>query len=269
MINQDNAYWMARLSQLIYRCKPGSTQTDEKSVLRELQQEDARFMRLVSADNNSAQGMLVEHEHYLSFVFRGTDEFVDWLDNLNTLKIEHAFGRFHRGFWASCEDLWPDLYPAYQQFQKESLQSCNKNKAVFLTGHSMGGAMAAVAAVKLLQHEVNFKSVYTFGQPRVAELETAQTFNRLYGKKYFRFHNNRDFITRFPTRVMGYGHLGTHLHITETGSIHCDPSYWQRFLDVSLGALHELVQLGLEGVQDHHIDGYVEAIKRWDFKHRA
>ena len=116
-------------------------------------------------------GNCIEHEDYLCMAFRGTDEIKDWLDNLNAFSEAHLFGEFHRGFWNSLEDVWQGMNAAYQE------KRAQKARPLFITGHSLGGAMASVATAKFIHEDLPFTSVYTFGQPRAMDRKTAQIFN--------------------------------------------------------------------------------------------
>lgn len=41
--------------------------------------------------------------------------------------------------------------------------------SLWLTGHSLGGAMATLAAAWLAERKIPFSGAYTFGQPRVGD----------------------------------------------------------------------------------------------------
>ncbi len=101
-LDAGNAYWMARLSKEVYLTKSEDDQApDEEKILSNLRKDDARFKSVLGVDKNSAQAALIEHDDFLCMAFRGTDELVDWLDNLNALSTKQLFGEFHRGFWDS------------------------------------------------------------------------------------------------------------------------------------------------------------------------
>jgi len=261
----DNAYWMARLAQVAYRKKQTAAgEPDTDAILNELQAEDPDFIEVTPAAQSSAEAILVEHKHYWCFSFRGTDEILDWKDNVDFFPARALFGEFHRGFLASTDDVWETLYPHYRERHKEDRERGNA-RPVFLTGHSLGGAMATVAAAKLIHADQPFTSAYTFGQPRAMTLDTARIFNVEARQRFHRFQNNCDIVTRLPARVMGYSHVGSCLYIAQGGRIHDDVGFWFRFLDTVKANLAELGDLRLEGVEDHNIEDYLKAIRAWDF----
>ena len=193
-------------------------------------------------------------------VFRGTDEIEDWIDNVNIFPTKELFGEFHKGFWSATEEVWHDLYQKYEEKRKQN------KRPLFITGHSLGGAMATVAAARLLHLDKPFMGVYTFGQPRVMKHDTADTFNAKDKSRFFRFQNNNDIVTRVPTRGMGYSHVGQILYISEEQKIHRDPGYWFKFLDTIDGCLAALQEDGIDAVEDHNIEKYLAAIKEWEME---
>jgi len=258
-LTAGNAYWMARLSMAVYEKVSESNQLpDRDRILADLRAEDDGFVDVVGADRNSAQAAFVEHANYYCIAFRGTNELADWLDNINAFAVDELFGSFHRGFWNSVQDVWQPVYSLYQE------RNAAARRPLFLTGHSLGGAMATIAAARLVHLDLPFTSVYTFGQPRAMSRNASRVFNAECRSRFFRFHNNNDIVTRVPARLMGYSHVGSYLYIAEEGTIHREPGFWFRFLDVFDGAVSALRERGIDGIEDHNMAKYLAAIKRWD-----
>jgi len=260
-LNINTAYWMARIARDVYlSVSKEDPSPDEKTILNGLQQDDPRFIAATGQNRNSAQAALIEHADYLVLAFRGTDELADWLDNINAFAAAVLFGEVHRGFWNSLQDVWEPLYDKCKTLQKAN------PRPLFLTGHSLGGAMATAAAATLIHEDKPFTSVYTFGQPRALTRATARIFNMECKSRYFRFHNNNDLVTRVPARMMGYSHVGTYLYISEEKKINRDPGFWYKFLDYIDGAIAAAKEKGLDGIEDHDIDKYLAAIEKWEFE---
>lgn len=257
VLSDNNAYWMARISKAVYLKESGSDKPDKSKILDDLKMEDPRIISVKGESNNSAQGAVIEHEDYICIAFCGTDQINDWLDNINAFQERALFGGFHRGFWKSLNDVWTPLYEQYSKLRSK------KKRPLFLTGHSLGGAMATVAAAKLIHEDRPFTSVYTFGQPRAVSLETARIFNVEAAGRYFRFQNNNDMVTRVPGRLMGYSHIGSCLYISREKKIHKDPGFWFRFLDSVDGAVDAVRETGIDAVEDHSMDDYLGAIAEW------
>lgn len=255
---KENAYWMIRIASEVYQKTDENDAPDELGILNNLKAEDAGFISVLGESKNSAQGALIEHKDYLCLAFRGTDEIDDWLDNFNVFSEAAMFGDFHKGFLYSLEDIWTPLFKQIKKLKSE------KSRPVFITGHSLGGAMATVAAAKMIHADLPFTSVYTFGQPRVVTADTARIINIEAKNRYFRFQNNNDIVTRVPARLMGYSHVGQLLYITKEKEIHNDPGFWYQFLDSVTGAVQAAVEQGLDLIEDHARERYREAIEKWD-----
>ena len=94
--------------------------------------------------------------------------------------------------------------------------------------------------------------------------DTSRIFNVECKSRFFRFHNDNDLVTRVPARVMGYSHVGSYLYISEEQKLNDDPGFWFRFVDYVDGALDAFMEKGIDGVEDHSMDKYLAAIKKWD-----
>ena len=259
-LDAGNAYWMARLAKEVYVSNSEhNSSPDEERILANLKEDDKGFLSVFGVSCNSAQAAVIEHQDYLCITFRGTDELADWLDNLNAFATNDLFGAFHRGFWQSLEDVWPSLNERFRYLQQ------HKPRPLFMTGHSLGGAMATIAAAKLVHEDKPFTSVYTFGQPRAVTRETARIFNAECKSRYFRFHNNNDIVTRAPARLMGYSHIGSYLYISSEQQVHQEAGLWFKFIDYFDGAVSALLEEGIDLVEDHDIDNYLAAVAKWDF----
>jgi GTP-binding protein EngB required for normal cell division len=100
----------------------------------------------------------------------------------------HAYeGMVHPGFAWLLEKFLPDI---------QDIINNSNAKQICLTGHSLGGALATLAACRLIN---NFPplSVYTFGSPRVGD----QVFKARYERDkipHFRFENKNDIVPHLP-----------------------------------------------------------------------
>lgn len=260
-LEENNAWWMAKISALVYTKTSEENQLpNEELILKSLKDIDNDFISVTGFDNNSAQAALIEHKDYLCWAFRGTNELEDWLDNINAFSTKQLFGEFHRGFWKSVEDVWPGL-----SHKHEELQAKDK-RPLFMTGHSLGGAMATIAAARLVHEDIPFSAVYTFGQPRAMTRETALIFNSECKSRFFRFQNDNDIVTRVPARLMGYSHVGSYLYINEEKEIHPEVGFWFRFIDKLDIDILDIKSKLIETITDHSMDHYIEAADLWKFK---
>jgi len=166
--------------------------------------------RLISVDNT--QVYIGENETSIVAAFRGSeapdtiDGFKDWLlTNANNFLIlpEGRIGtdfaaagvgaRFHRGFMSALADIWEPLYTALDGAMKKS------ERPLWITGHSLGGAIALLAAWRLQQQFVPVHEVYTFGAPMIGNELAAQAFQKEFPGKIFRFVDDLDVVPLLPT----------------------------------------------------------------------
>ena len=254
----ENAYWMANLAQLSYTRVAKESRPDATGIWKKLQKLDSGFKEVAPFDRNSSQAILVRHEHYVTAAFRGTDEQTDWWDNINALPEPGPFGAVHRGFQSAMMDVWPAMRARLREFRKDHGPS-----PLWLTGHSLGGAMATLAAAQLIHADEPFNGVYTFGQPRCGDREFARIFNEEIKGRLFRFQNNNDIVTRVPARLMNYSHVGKFVYITSDGKLDSDIGWWHGFLDTVRGAADDIGDRGIDAIEDHGIDEYLNAIREW------
>ena len=128
-------------------------------------------------------------EGMLVVAFRGTEKSVEDLKSDVRANLVSALGggRVHRGFSEAFDHVHGFLRELFNE---------NKGLPVYMTGHSLGGALALVATRYLESDSTG--ATYTFGCPRVAD---DQFFDSVKTPVY-RVVNSADFVPRLP---FGYG----------------------------------------------------------------
>lgn len=99
-----------------------------------------------------------------------------------------------------------------------SARTAHPLEALYITGHSLGGAMAVLFALGLAGQEEHriveqkLRAVYTFGQPLVAGAP-APAIAATVGRRFFRHVLGRDIIPSLPPSVWGsLRHFGHEFH---------------------------------------------------------
>ena len=269
-LRQGTAYWMARISEETYRSRGEDNRPDESAILDALQDDDPGFESVRGASRKSSQGIVVEHKQYLTIAYRGTDEWKDWLDNIDIGERKGPDGTYHEGFYEATEDIWEEMRDAVDGARARQKARGEPKRPVFITGHSLGGAMATVTAGKLVHEDFPFTAVYTFGQPRAVDAKTARDLNVEMKDRYWRFCNDLDIVTRIPSRLAGFRHVGSVVYIDHDGRIEPKLSRWQQFLNRVEGVVEETRDHGLVGlgrsvkeyVRDHDVKRYRRLIER-------
>ena len=147
----------------------------------------------VLAVENECYGYLAKNEENAILVFRGTCGIEDW--TVNNLFYQKPFPRIdsglvHAGFLG--------LFQALRTVEGESLEQLLLRDAInlplYIAGHSLGGALAILAAVTF----DSFNPILvTFGSPKVGDREFALTFDSL-GLESHCFVNPVDVVTNLP-----------------------------------------------------------------------
>src|SRR2546427_809389 len=91
----------------------------------------------------------------------------------------------------------------------------NQLHALYITGHSLGAAMAVIAAAIIFGDERYaswrplVRGVYTYGQPMVGDPEFAESCDARFGKLVFRHIYDHDLVPRMPPWTTGpFRHFG-------------------------------------------------------------
>jgi alpha-beta hydrolase superfamily lysophospholipase len=90
-------------------------------------------------------------------------------------------------------DIWEPLLKAVEAEQAKS------ERRLWITGHSLGGALALLAAWRLRRNFIEVHQVYTFGAPMIGNEHAAQGFQREFTNKIFRYVDHMDVVPLLPT----------------------------------------------------------------------
>ncbi len=202
-------------------------------------------------DREGSQAYIFANQHDAVVTCRGTEP-NDWRDVRADLDLGKAMaetvGWMHRGFKREVDELWPRLEQAL----------VNNTRTLWFTGHSLGGAMAAICAgrCRLSYIHSNPRALFTFGSPRVG--------NRRYVNyvqiETYRWVNNNDIVPRVPPAWLGYRHKGQEVYLNAYGKIR-QLTTWQRMKDRWRGFVRGLHEGRFDFFSDHSISRYIQHIR--------
>jgi hypothetical protein len=202
-----NAWWLAEASLLAY--------VPEPAFVREAW-ERAGMSEVAFFSEKSTHGFAAGDGDACIVAFRGTD--VHQPENLKTdlrfLLAPESAGRVHQGFREALEHIWPPL------------SAHLRDRACWFTGHSLGAALATLAAAR---HE-RVRGLYTFGSPRVGDA----AFGASLAFPIFRVVNNNDLVTRLPP-PLGYTHVGALRYFDAERRLRHEPKWWDRVREQMAG----------------------------------
>jgi predicted lipase len=142
--------------------------------------------------------------------FAGSDplKFEDWITNFN---VRQSADGTHQGFEAAINTVWSKIEPAI----KKGLAI---GPALFFTGHSLGGALAIVAALRAANEFKIQPTVYTFGSPRTGGALFFNSYQPLLGNSTYRLIDGDDVVPTVPAaQPGGYLHVGKSIQCRTDG----------------------------------------------------
>ena len=233
----DRAEIAARLSAIAYmNPKPAATAAKKLGFA---------WVELISKDG--AEVLIAKDRNDLWFAFRGTEpsKLNDVMADLKVFKnTAMAGGRVHGGFQKEVNDLWMDIVK-----ELEHNDQLKVRKDVYMTGHSLGAAMATIAATRYKPDEL-----FTFGSPRVG----GPRFVKNVKCPHYRFMNNNDIVCRIPPAWLGFRHHGEMIYFNRFGDKAPKPTW----ADMFYGIWNSWKRFKFfDGVVDHGMPHYVKAIK--------
>jgi len=229
----------AQLSRLAY-ANPGPV---EKTAY------EAGLDECIFVARDGAEAYILGNRTDCMVVSRGTEpnQWNDIRADANAWTVATDVGRVHSGFHSEVNELWPML----EQRLKEN------QRTLWFAGHSLGGAMAAVCAVRCKVSAIpsNPAAILTYGAPRVGNRPYASVLKI----KHYRWVNNNDIVPRVPPRWLGYRHMGQEIYLNRHGKISYLRS-WLRVRDRFRGLLASLRLGRLDYFSDHSMVEYIKHI---------
>jgi hypothetical protein len=189
----------------------------------------------------------------LVITIRGTEikQIKDISANVRWWPKNHGTGWVHTGFRAHARKILPDLV-AYI--------SKHPSKKIYITGHSLGGAMALYIAQELEWLGYNEILLFTYGAPRLGNRSYVKNIKTV---QHYRFVNGNDPVPNLPPAIFGYKHHGNLHYINRNGVVTNRYTTWEITRDSIKGRLRSWSRLQwFDGLRDHSRDAYVKLLAR-------
>jgi hypothetical protein len=180
------------------------------------------------------EAMVAETDKFVVVAFRGTTSRSDFRTdlqvriNVERVAVEGRPVRVHAGFYAAFRKIEARL---------RELLMAQEAKPIYLTGHSLGGAIALVAAAALGGHDKlgdRIAAVYTFGAPRVGGAD----FPNIVKAPHYRVVNSGDVVPLIPPNWLnGYVHTGTPILLKNKADRPSRKAPWGSILLLALQSL--------------------------------
>jgi triacylglycerol lipase len=221
-----NAWWLAEAALTCYGAQADALPIYASAGL------ESRFV-----SKNATDGYVAWNDTAVIVAFRGTepDQLEDSFTDANIVLAPWRAGHVHCGFKLALEQVWPQL--------SSLLDTLQPGRQVWFCGHSLGAALATLAA-DLYPHT---RGVCTFGCPRVGDRTFTAAFARTFGDRSLRYVNNHDLVTHVPLPPL-YKHVEARRWIAPGGAVSNTEPALPHFFSMLIGQPAQLANLarGLE-----------------------
>ena len=202
--------------------------------------------------HNGADVYTLEDAHDFIVICRGTEvkQFSDVRADLSISRTSTPHGKLHIGFNHYVDHIWESILA-------QGKRACWQEKAVWMTGHSLGAAMATILAYRFATRDnlAAPKALFTYGSPRVGNRVFVNYTNTL-SYEHHRWVNDGDIVTKIPFAPWFY-HSGTMHHIDANGYVtpfYKKASLWHRIKNLIKS--HGIARMLYQDTQDHSSDLY-------------
>ncbi|MEM8804994.1 MAG: lipase family protein [Cyanobacteria bacterium P01_G01_bin.38] len=236
--------------------------------------------RYFNNKGRDTQAFIFRTDEFMVLSFRGSQELKDWFTNFNTklrnftirkagiTSISSYKGKVHTGFFLGWAIIERAVLEQITRWRADCLKQGKALPPLLITGHSLGGALATMAAAALSENGIDVAGLYTFGQPRVGDWSFSRQLNNNLDGKVFRFVNNNDIVPHVPppfsplNPMRFYGHLGTMKYFDSKGILVANYKAFNRALDAAWGIAKGLFESGFDLIADHSMQYYISYLNK-------
>ncbi|GAE25616.1 lipase [Halalkalibacter wakoensis JCM 9140] len=137
-------------------------------------------------------GFIIESKKSVIIAFRGTDSNPDWIVDAEVAQMSFPYTKdeneVHEGFCSIYESCREEILDTVDQIPLK--------KTIYVTGHSLGAALATLCAYDISKHGFNV-SLYNYASPRVGDAKFAKDVHQSL-HECFRFVNVYDIVPLLP-----------------------------------------------------------------------
>jgi hypothetical protein len=197
-----------------------------------------------------AHAKLFEFPDQRLLAWRGSVDPLDWLTDLQFLRRDFGLGiQVHHGFADAIDQVNDQLIALARA----------SAKPLFITGHSLGAAMAILSGRNLIAQRISIPAIYTFGGPRVGNKLFAAIYDALaIGPVTYRIVNEEDIVPRLPSWLTGYRHVGQEIFLPSIPGLTylLNPPLRLKLLSDALGTWLDWKRGRIAQLADHPIAQY-------------
>lgn len=242
----EQSYLFALISELAYS-DPANSAAEFKKL---------GFTKTKFFDQDCSEAYVLSNGDDIVIACRGTEvtQIKDIKADLRIKLVSPNFGpgKVHGGFKDSVDDVWANLSQYVLTLQSKQRQD------VWVTGHSLGAAMATLMANEIHANVAlpQVSAVFTYGSPKPGNKEFVESLT----VTHYRWVNGADIVPRVPPAP--YVHHGELHYLNHWGNVRKMTGF-QQFKDRMRGFLKGwksgLAQYGA----NHSISKYSDNLNRY------
>ncbi len=214
----------------------------------------------ISNAHSDAQALVVERDSYTIIAFRGTSSLRDWMTDADFSRehlpnSEHRAIEVHDGIYDSLDSIFEKCYLAARRAKEN-------DSPIFITGHSLGGALAMLFAYLLARQSnpTGIAGIYTYGSPRLGNRAFCDHYNALLKTVTFNLVNACDPVPMLPPLLAGYRDCGTEIFLPRAGGFIADPFIGSELGNDLLGMFAAWRSGQLAFLPNHFINRYEDRL---------
>jgi triacylglycerol lipase len=224
-LGRRNAWWLADAALLAYWDEAHARPRFAGAGL-----EAAAF------NQDGVDGYLASGTGFAIVSFRGTepDQSSDIFDDARFALVpwDDTGASVHAGFLDALNRVWPLLAP--------QLEALAPGRRIWFTGHSLGAALATLAAARF----AHSAGVCTLGSPRVGNRAFASAFAARFGGRARRYVADTDVVTHVPPPApLPYKHVDELQQIDPAGAVSPERPALSHFFNALFGDPQHLRQV--------------------------
>ena len=220
------------------------------------------FIDVNKGHDIDTQCYIAARPRHILIGFRGSElKMEDWLANFKAVTDPGPFTgtRVHEGFQDALFPVIMQLSYLLKQYQRAGTQ-------VWVTGHSLGGALATLLSAMMLEHGLPLTGLYTYASPRVGNKKFEREMNKATANTRVlnaRVVNEHDVVPHIPPEPW-FSHAGRRILLTETGARSEQGETWRGFKHV-IGDWFSTVRRSIRIGDNHRLNtktGYLPRLER-------
>jgi triacylglycerol lipase len=237
-----NSWFLAHINKICY--------SNQETVVIELVKYNFISVIPLFQINNKIAGFVIEFDDDIIISIRGISQnnIIPYNTCLKIWYHREQNALVHKGFGTYANYLWPSI--------KVNLLLHNSKK-IWFTGHSMGGSISKLIALKCISEITSIckPCVFTYGSPRIISFFNNIDFNKI---ELYRWVNNIDLVPGSPSLFFGYCHFSPSYYINRFGNVVKYTSS-QIFFDKFKTYFFSLNKISTT----HGLSSYLEALERY------